>query len=628
MTAAAVAFVGPGKVRTLDAVGTWTGFTSLSLSTVTFVEGTGSLGDKVSATTAQGYGITAADWTGEPWNFASGQTNDGDHIFVWLYMYEGWDTLANGGFRIRIADDLATDSIGTWYVGPQAGYIGGWYAYVINPAANFDAVTAGTAVWTTNGNPAQLTSIDGFGFGWKVLSTISGATDNCYGDAIVVGKGYVITLGDAGSTEGKFSDFITFEENTTSGRFGAMRAVSGLLLAKSKLYIGASSGSTNSEFIDSGFTVVWEKATLSDGSSSAVAAGFYELKFQKASGTTDITLSQGTLKAVSPHTVVLTFSGATSASLTGVNVDRGSTIALDTAVTWIDSVITNSGQITAAGAIFTGNTVSGYTGAADTSVLVWNVATDPDGKLDNCTFVKGTNAHHAIEFGTSSPTTMTIRGITFTSFDAANAANGSVLHIKRTTGTVTINTIGCSGTVSYKTAGATVVIVADPVTAAVNVKNTAGSNIQNARVLLKAATGGPFPFDVTVTIVNSGTTATVTHTAHAMATNDKIIIKSASLQANNGVFSITRIDDNSYTYTMGSTPGSNPTGTIKATFAVLSGLTDASGNITMSRVFSADQPVSGWARYGASPYYKPAALGGSVDSATGYSANALMIDDV
>lgn len=166
------------------------------------------------------------------------------------------------------------------------------------------------------------------------------------------------------------------------------------------------------------------------------------------------------------------------------------------------------------------------------------------------------------------------------------------------------------------------------VTVAVNVKTLAGANIQNARVLLKAASGGPFPSDATVTITNSGTTATVSHTAHAMAAGDKVVIKGASILANNGVFTITRIDDNSYSYTMGSAPGSNPTGTIKATFVVLSGLTDANGDISISRVFPSAQPVSGWVRYGSSPYYKPAALGGAVSSTLGYSAAALMIDDV
>ena len=80
---------------------------------------------------------------------------------------------------------------------------------------------------------------------------------------------------------------------------------------------------------------------------------------------------------------------------------------------------------------------------------------------------------------------------------------------------------------------------------------------------------------------------------------------------------------------MGSAPGSNPTGTIKCTFVVLSGLTDASGNITMSRVFPSDQPITGWARKASgAPFYKQSAISASVDSGTGFSATALLtLDD-
>jgi hypothetical protein len=79
---------------------------------------------------------------------------------------------------------------------------------------------------------------------------------------------------------------------------------------------------------------------------------------------------------------------------------------------------------------------------------------------------------------------------------------------------------------------------------------------------------------------------------------------------------------------MGSAPGSNPTGTIKATFVALEGLTNSSGNISTTRVYSSDQPVSGWVRKSSTaPYYKEALLSGSVDNATGYSVNVQLISD-
>ena len=113
-----------------------------------------------------------------------------------------------------------------------------------------------------------------------------------------------------------------------------------------------------------------------------------------------------------------------------------------------------------------------------------------------------------------------------------------------------------------------------------------------------------------------------------MASNDKVEIQGASLQANNGVYSITYISTSSYSYTMGSTPGSSPTGTITSTFVALAGLTNASGILTTSREYSTDQPVTGWGRKStASPFYKSAPLSGYVDIADGYTATAVMIID-
>lgn len=621
MTAPAVAFVGPGKVRNMDVIGTWLGYPTLALNTTNFIEGTGSLSEKVSNTTIEGYGITVADWTGEPWNFASGQANDGDHIFVWLTAYEGWDTIANGGFRIRVADDLATDSVGTWYVGPQSGYLGGWYSYVINPAANFNAVTAGTAGWTTTGNPAQLTGIDGFGSGWKITKTIAGAIDNCFMDAIVVGKGYVITLGDAGSTEGKFSDFSTFEDNTTTGRFGPLRSQSGIIFARCKLYIGAASGATNTEFIDSNFTVVWEQAVLSDGTSSAVASTFYELKLQKGTGTTDVTLSNGSLSAVSPHEVYLNLTGSTSCNITNLNVTRARLVDLDGAVSWISGQIVSSGQVLLTGQA-TLSKVSLISGT-DTSQL----------KITNNTYLANVDNLSFTSAGTGHSIEITATGtydfdtITFAGYADTDGSTGNEAVYNNSGGAVTINVNGGTSPSVRNSAGSTTTVVANTVTVTVKCVTDSGTAIAGARVLVVASDGtGPFPYNESVTITNAGTTATVAHVGHGLATNDKVQIKGASHWQNNGVFAITVTGVDAYTYTLPSAPGSNPTGTILATFALIDGETAAvTGEISMSRVFASAQPVIGRARKStSSPLYKTSPITGTVSSSTGFNTTVVM----
>jgi hypothetical protein len=156
-----------------------------------------------------------------------------------------------------------------------------------------------------------------------------------------------------------------------------------------------------------------------------------------------------------------------------------------------------------------------------------------------------------------------------------------------------------------------------------------GTPIPSAAVALyaKDATGN-LPYQETVTITNSGTTATVAHTAHGMLTDDKVLIDGASIDDNNGVHSIVVTSVNQYTYLMGSSPGSNPTGTITSTWTALYGTTDANGQISMSRVFSVDQPVSGWARKATSaPYYKTGPISGTIDMNLGVSLTSLLLSD-
>lgn len=59
----------------------------------------------------------------------------------------------------------------------------------------------------------------------------------------------------------------------------------------------------------------------------------------------------------------------------------------------------------------------------------------------------------------------------------------------------------------------------------------------------------------------TGTTATLTKTAHGRASNDKCLIQGFSLEEFNGVFNITVVDANTFTYVIKQDPGANPAGT-------------------------------------------------------------------
>jgi hypothetical protein len=290
--------------------------------------------------------------------------------------------------------------------------------------------------------------------------------------------------------------------------------------------------------------------------------------------------------------------------------------------TVLSTIFRRCGQVTVGGADISGCTFDQST--ATSAVLAASPA--HAGAIDNTTFISDGTGYAITITGTAANITLT--NVTFTGYAASDGTSGNeAIFVNIATGSMSI-TISGGSTPSIRTAGCSVTVVSGAVTVDMYAKLGDGTAISGARALLKADAGGTFPSNVTVTISNSGSTATVTHTGHAMATNDLVMIKGASLQANNGVFTITKINNDSYSYTMTSSPGSSPTGTIKATYVILFDTTDANGKVTMSRVFPTNQPCSGWARKSTSaPYYKTGQVSGTVSSSTGASFTAVLIPD-
>jgi hypothetical protein len=249
--------------------------------------------------------------------------------------------------------------------------------------------------------------------------------------------------------------------------------------------------------------------------------------------------------------------------------------------------------------------------------------------MDNMKFsMDAANLTHAIEFGTTSPTSMTLRGIDFSGYIATNNANDSTFDVKRTSGTVTINLVGCSGNFSYRTAGATVEIVNNPVTIQVTCADNTGTAVSGVRVLLETAGPGPYPYQGPATLTQSAGTATAAHTAHNLATNDYVVISGANEAGYNGVYQIIVTGANSYTYSVDAGTASPATGTILVNYAPLSAITGGTGIVTTTKVFTSDQAVSGVARKStSSPLYKTAPISGTISSTLGLTQTAVMISD-
>jgi hypothetical protein len=446
-------------------------------------------------------------------------------------------------------------------------------------------------------------------------------------DYIDSGTGLTLTNGDGGSTDGSFASFLAYDEGTIGNRYGVVRSAEGALIVLGVLTIGSS---TVTEFTDSNAILIFPEGLVN--------AGFSGLDFGLQNSSTVISITNSIFKSngssggsadTRPDYDVTGTSG--SLTLSGCVFDTYRQVNLTSACSITDCSFLNGGAVDAgSGATLTGTVISDSTVAVDASALIWDVNLDPNGELDNMSISKGTNAHHAIEFGTTSPLTMTLTGIDFSGFNSSDAQNDSTFNVLRTSGTVTINVIGGSGNVSYKTAGATVVVVQNPVALTLTVSDiTTGSPINGARAYVTADSVGPLPYQDSVTITRSGTTASVVHTSHGLSNGDKVFIEGADQSEYNGVQTISNVSVNGYDYTVSGAPDTPATGTITSTAVIIDGTTNASGIISDTRTYSSDQDFIGRVRKSTSPspFYKTQPITGTIDKDSGLSVAVSMIRD-
>ena len=579
--------------------GTWTAGGLPVAETDYFIQGTGCIDKTFNAT---GLG-------GLMYNSGADQALTSTEVFLaWVYFAapNALDTYANGGLRLMVGS-LNTAFKAWALLGSDTYAYGGWRCVPVDPA-----IAAEYTVGSPSAGVHQY-----FGMAVNVVNAVAKGNP-CAIDCIRYGRGTLQTINGEAAAYGTFAGAAGEDQNVTN-RWGLCQLIDGTFVMQGHFLMGTAA--TAVDFRDSNRNLVIAN-TLK------VQSTFNLFEIRNASSRVDWTnISITALGTVSKGDFTVTDNADVnieSCTFAGMGV-----FTLLGATGILNSTFRSCGPITAPGSTLTGTSVLTPVITADTSAVVWNVATDPDGFLDDMTFSKGTTAHHAIELGTSSPTTVTLRGITFSGFNAANAQNDSAIHVKRTTGDVTINAVGCSGTVSYKSAGANVTVVADPVTATITVKDvTDSANIENARVLVLAGATGPLPSDDTVTITRSGATATVAHTAHGMTSSTKIQIKGATQPEYNGVFTITVTNANEYTYTVSGTPATPATGTIKATAVIIDGLTNASGVVSDTRTYASDQAITGRVRKSTTgTLYKTGSISGTISSTAGFAATVQLIRD-
>lgn len=571
-------------------LGTWTAGTVV-LEPDFFIQGANCIA-KYMVSGAVGLGGMAAN-AGTPLTIPSP-----GGFFVWMMGQcpNIIDTEALGGLRL-VCGNLAT-AFNAWKVKGKDTYTyGGWICFVVDPTVAVD-YTVG----------APTTDRQWFGGAINQLANAKGGLGI---DVVRYGRGEArIANGSAIDGFATFSGFAT-QNDANANRWGLIQAIDGGYLQQGLVIFGYV---TATDFRDSNTSILI-------ANTKKVISSFNAFEVRQATSRVDLTsVSFQALGTVAKGNWITTNNA--TINITGCTFTDMGTFGFLASSTILTSTFRRTDQITTGGATFTSCTID-----KNISASAMLAASPANAALISNTAFTSDGTGHAIEIG-GTAANMTLTGNTYTGYAASDGSTGNeMVYVNIATGSMNL-TISGGTTPSVRTAGAAVTVISGAVNVTVTVQNVSGANIENANVYLPVATGGPFPYQASVTITNSGTTATVTHTSHGLATNDKVRIKGASLAQNNGVFTITVTGASTYTYTMSSAPGSNPTGTITSTFVVLYGLTNVSGQITMSRVFPSAQPISGWTRKSsATPFYKTALITGSVSATTGFSATALLISD-
>jgi hypothetical protein len=366
-------------------------------------------------------------------NGTTGTWTSGNYLFGWIIWLAPGAIAAEASGGLVMLTGSGISDFKVFYVGGNVSGkypYGGWQNFAVDPTMTEDE---------TIGTPTAYNVV---GAGANVSTSVSKGNPLGF-DVFRYGRGTLRVGAGDGTTPATFTGMAAANDATTA-RWGLFEANPGVYKFKGVMLLGY----TACTFVDQNKSIVidYTKYCQSDFNQINIQNASSNISWTNISVTSLSTVSLGSFTVTDNPTVLLD-----SCTFT----DMGAfTFGSNTSTP--DSTFRRCGQITAPGTDMTGSLVTGYVGTTDTSAVVWNVATDPNGYLDGMTFVMGTTATHAIEFGLSSPTTMTLTDCVFTGY-GADSSTSAALHIKRTAGTVTINYTGVVPT--YKSAGATVVLV-------------------------------------------------------------------------------------------------------------------------------------------------------------------------
>jgi hypothetical protein len=496
-----------------------------------------------------------------------------------------------------------------------------------------DTVNTNGDLYATGGSYASFdptsTTLD-IGGHYVTLSKALGGGYNCHVDIIRYGtEGISITGGTTGD-RGNFSEVATEDRGTANQKaHGIIREYTpGSYGVQGTMKFGTT-GTGDSWFDDSGVSITFEDRLVSDDKYK-----LYVLGNTTGGEETHFYLADSTVASARPGVeVIMSGVGINTLDLDSVNfvnLLQPVSFPRDSASythTVNNCGFSNVGQVDPGTVDFINCTVANYdeTYASGNGALLITSGSEVS-NWANLNFVAATTSGHAIYL--DEPGDYTLDNYTYNGYGLTGTTDAALYN---NSGGVANLTIAGGDSPTYRNgAGATTNLITNPVTTLVTVKDiTTGSNITGARVLVWVTDNANWFYQASVSITGTGTTATVNHTAHGISTGDNVIIEGANEDVYNGAYSVTVTGVDSYTYTTNETISTSPaTGTLISTFAILSGDTDGSGQISDLRSVPSNQPILGWARKATgSPYYQQGPITGTIDKDNGISLTIQLIRD-
>jgi hypothetical protein len=349
----------------------------------------------------------------------------GDAIFVWGKQNNRnlMDTVAAGGMQFVVGD--STSVYDHFYVDgndSDGSALAGWRTYAVDPTQTPS---------TSTGTPTTTNRV---GFLWKILGSGSLKGNPNGMDVSRHGRELTIINGEA-ANYGTFLGAATFDSDP-SRAWGILTPVAGGYQFHGAFVMGTVA--TAVDFRDSDRVI----NVLDD---PFLPTGFNEFEIRNASSNVEWTnIIIGHLGNAVPSVLTLnvgTFTGELN-QFTGFSTTTFASTGSCILSTWTNCDRINLNQADIAGSSILTSTVAVDEGAVfdDRTTTASTLISE----LDNCTFSKGTNAHHAIRFGTGVDDDITLTGIAFNGFGATEDANDSHIRFDATAGALTLNLIGCT----------------------------------------------------------------------------------------------------------------------------------------------------------------------------------------